>query len=215
MNISKYIGKTFPAGKTAEELGIDTSKKFVVVNKNNKSGFSIGDVLKFDRQDGYEEHNPKVYLFRHENSGLRQLIGLEHLAYLEEEDEIFFAEGVSNIEVYDTPKDMLHAFSQKVLSDPTVSEVTIAVGKQIDKPYVPRVGDRVSVEAVVKAIDTNDETFMLEFPLGVTHAWAWWPLKDADKITLISRAPRFLRTLTKAEAEKMLSEKLGEEITIE
>jgi len=187
MNLSKYIGKTFPAGKTAEELGIDTSKKFVVVNKNNKSEFSIGDVLKFDRQDGYEEHNPKVYLFRHENSGLRQLIGLERLAYLEEEDE-------------------------KI-------EYTVDPEKDVDTTdflsgmnYIPRVGDRVYVEAIVEKIDKDDETLRLDIPSSISHAWAWWPLAHAGKLTLISRAPR---TLTKAEAEKMLSEKLGEDITIE
>jgi len=31
MNLSKYKDKTFPAGKTIKELGIDTSRKFVVI----------------------------------------------------------------------------------------------------------------------------------------------------------------------------------------
>lgn len=211
MNISKYIGKTFPAGKTAKELGLDTSRKFVVVNKNNKSGFSIGDVLKFDRQDGYEEYHPKVYLFRHENSDLRQLIGLEHLAYLEEEDEVCLAEGVSNIEVYDTPKDMLNAFGQKVLSDPTVTEVTIAVGKQIDKPYVPRVGDRIRLEGVVRAIDEDGDATIRMAPNSNSGVNILVFSSDFQQLTLISRPPR---TFTKAEAEKMLSEHLNESITI-
>lgn len=184
MNISKYIGKTFPAGKTAEELGIDTSKKFVVVNKNNKSEFSIGDVLKFDRQDGYEEHNPKVYLFRHENSGLRQLIGLEHLAYLEEDDE-----------------------NEKRWIDGQSKGGNGWAISGLNKPYEPRLGDKVRKDGVITSVCGNGGC-----AVGFSDdTEVWFDPKETSDLTLISRAPR---TLTKAEAEKMLSEHLNESITI-
>jgi len=165
MNLSKYIGKTFPAGKTLKELNLDTSRKFVVAVKDGHHTFDVGDILEFAYD--YSDYWASFIRVR---DGKRGGIHHSHLAYLDEEDDV-----------------------EK-------------------KEYVPRVGDRVSVEAVVKSIDVDDNSFMLDFPISVVHAWAWWPVKDADNLTLISRASR---TLTKAEAEKMLSEKLGEEVSIE
>ena len=43
--------KPFPAGKTAEELGIDTSKKFVVVDNGN-TVFNTGEILMLIENDG-------------------------------------------------------------------------------------------------------------------------------------------------------------------
>lgn len=247
MNLSKYIGKTFPAGKSAKELGIDTSRKFVLTRDiqayrpvGRYEKYSEG--LVFTVEDANPEKRYATFVCSSGHDGETFLISWKDLAYLEEEDEVCLAEGVSTIEIYDTPKDMLHAFGQKVLSDPTVSEVTIAVGKQIDKPSVPRVGDRVRLEEDEKIeytvdpekdVDTTDflsgmnyiprlgDKVRLEGKIRKIHAFNFCTVEVQEKyeltlktssLALISRAPR---TLTKAEAEKMLSEKLGEEITIE
>jgi hypothetical protein len=179
MNISKYIGKTFPAGKTVKELGLDLTRKFVVVR-------AFGPFLEEDVVTIACDEDDAIPIVRRIHDGRTNWIPLDNLAYLEEEDE-------------------------KI-------EYTVDPEKDVDTTdflsgmnYIPRVGDRVYVEAIVEKIDKDDETLRLDIPSSISHAWAWWPLAHAGKLTLISRAPR---TLTKAEAEKMLSEHLNESITI-
>lgn len=74
-------------------------------------------------------------------------------------------------------------------------------------PYQPRVGDRVSVEGTV--VELESEIIWLRghgVLMGVDRS-------EASCLTLLSRKPP--RTLTKAEAEALLTEKLGESVEIE
>lgn len=80
------------------------------------------------------------------------------------------------------------------------------------KPYVPRVGDRVRLEGVVRAIDKDGDATIRMAPNSNSGINILVFSSDFQQLTLISRAPR---TIAKAEAEKMLSEKLGEDVTIE
>ena len=170
MNISKYIGKTFPAGKTITELGLDLSRKFVVVVGDNT--FNEGDVL--------VSIDSFLPCFKRLSDGKKAACFPSQLAYLEEEDE-------------------------KI-------EYTVDPEKDVDTTdflsgmnYIPRLGDKVRLEGKIRKIHAfNFCTVEVQEKYELT-------LKTSS-LTLISRAPR---TLTKAEAEKMLSEKLGEEITIE
>ena len=159
MNISKYIGKTFPAGKTAKELNLDTSRKFVVVEAGHQR-FDVGTVLHFL---ACEESMCPIFVADDETKHARP-IGLSYLAYLEEEDD-----------------------------------------EEVKKEYVPRVGDKVRLEG--KISETHDLNFCT-----VEVQEKYGLVLKASSLTLISRAPR---TLTKAEAEKLLSEKLGEDVVVE
>ena len=172
----------FEAGKTAKELGIDTTREFVVVSENTKSRFSIGDVLTFDRQDGYEEHHPRAYLFRHKDSNLRQLISLEHLAYAPQSDV--------------SPEK--HALREAI--DP----LQVATGTTVSSPteeYTPQVGDIVKLEGKVSEID-EDGSFSVEI---AGRYGTWWQKDDYKKhITLISRKAK--RKVTMEEIRKLLGE---------
>ena len=173
MNISKYIGKTFPAGKTITELGLDLSRKFVVVVGDNT--FNEGDVLV-----SIDSFFP---CFKRLSDGKKAACFPSQLAYLEEEDE-------------------------KI-------EYTVDPEKDVDTTdflsgmnYIPRLGDKVRKDGVITSVCGNGGC-----AVGFSDdTEVWFDPKETSDLTLISRAPR---TLTKAEAEKMLSEKLGEEITIE
>lgn len=85
-------------------------------------------------------------------------------------------------------------------------EITKTVrGLPLETPYEPRVGDRVSVECVVKEVNTGAEfcTVVIEnSPL----------IFNTSSLSLVSRKTR---TLTKAEAEALLTGKLGESVRIE
>lgn len=66
----------FPAGKTIKELGIDTTRKFVVVD--NESGFAVGTVL------SYLEESTKPFLYRFMMKGQLECCSYLHwLAYYE------------------------------------------------------------------------------------------------------------------------------------
>lgn len=172
MNISKYIGKTFPAGKTITELGIDTSRKFVVVK-------SFGPFVEEDVITIACDEYDAMPIVRRIHDGMSNWMPLDNLAYLEEEDE-------------------------KI-------EYTVDPEKDVDTTdflsgmnYVPRVGDKVRLEGKIRKIHAfNLCTIEVQEKYELT-------LKTSS-LTLISRPPR---TITKAEAEKMLSEHLNESITI-
>jgi len=176
MNISKYIGKTFPAGKSAKELGIDTSRKFVVVE-------AFAPFLEEDVVTIACDEDDAIPIVRRIHDGRTNWIPLDNLAYLEEEDE-------------------------KI-------EYTVDPEKDVDTTdflsgmnYIPRLGDKVRKDGVITSVCGNGGC-----AVGFSDdTEVWFDPKETSDLTLISRAPR---TLTKAEAEKMLSEKLGEEITIE
>jgi len=73
------------------------------------------------------------------------------------------------------------------------------------EPYIPRIGDTVQLQGKIREIHN--------FNFCTVEVQEKYELVlKASSLTLISRASR---TLTKAEAEKMLSEKLGEEVSIE
>ena len=185
MNLSKYEGKTFPAGKTAEELGIDTSRKFVLTRdiqkyhpRKNSVKYSGG--LVFTVKDANPKQDYATFLCSSGYYGKIFCISWYDLAYLEEED--------GKIEyTVDPEKD--------------VDTTDFLSGMN----YIPRVGDKVRLEGKICKIHA--------FNLCTVEVQEKYELTlKTSSLTLISRAPR---TLTKAEAEKMLSEKLGEDITIE
>lgn len=69
--------KTFEAGKTVTQLGIDTARKFFVCHDNpSGSDYRRGDVLSFVRDDG--DTAPK---FRRDSDGLEQYVSLSALCY--------------------------------------------------------------------------------------------------------------------------------------
>ncbi len=77
------------------------------------------------------------------------------------------------------------------------------------EPYQPRVGDRVKLEGTVRSVGAGYFSVLFD---GSRETCV---LEDDEYLytTLLSRKPP--RTLTKAEAEALLTEKLGEQITIE
>ncbi len=78
--------------------------------------------------------------------------------------------------------------------------------KWLEDSYEPRVGDRVSVEGTV--VELESEIIWLRghgVLMGVDRS-------EASCLTLLSRKTR---KLTKAEAEALLTEKLGESVEIE
>lgn len=175
MNLSKYIGKTFPAGKTAKELGIDTSRKFVVVVGDNT--FNEGDVLV-----SIDSFFP---CFKRLSDGKKAACFPSQLAYLEEEDE-----------------------NEKRWIDGQSKGGNGWAISGLNKPYEPRLGDKVRKDGVITGVCGNGGC-----AVGFSDdTEVWFGPKETSDLTLISRASR---TLTKAEAEKMLSEKLGEEVSIE
>ena len=73
--------------------------------------------------------------------------------------------------------------------------------------YIPRLGDKVRKDGVITSVCGNGGC-----AVGFSDdTEVWFDPKETSDLTLISRASR---TLTKAEAEKMLSEHLNESITI-
>jgi len=176
MNISKYIGKTFPAGKMITELGLDLSRKFVVVVGDNT--FNEGDVL--------VSIDSFLPCFKRLSDGKKAACFPSQLAYLEEEDE-------------------------KI-------EYTVDPEKDVDTTdflsgmnYVPRVGDRIRLEGVVRAIDEDGDATIRMAPNSNSGVNILVFSSDFQQLTLVSRASR---TLTKAEAERILVKHLNESITI-
>jgi len=178
MNLSKYIGKTFPAGKTITELGIDTSRKFVVVK-------SFGPFVEEDVITIACDEYDAMPIVRRIHDGMSNWMPLDNLAYLEEEDE-----------------------NEKRWIDGQSKGGNGWAISGLNKPYEPRLGDKVRKDGVITGVCGNGGC-----AVGFSDdTEVWFGPKETSDLTLISRPPR---TLTKAEAEKMLSEKLGEDVTIE
>lgn len=146
----------FPPHKTIKELGIDVTRKFVVVD-DKPIDFKSGDILTLVRDD-----NDTTPYFCRESDKQNAYCHLSRLAYADEPET----------------------------------------------PYVPRVGDRVSLEGVVKKIDSEDL-----INVDISGTFTWYDKNELEKanVKLLSRAPR---TLTRSEAEALLKEKLGEDVTI-
>jgi hypothetical protein len=65
--------KTFEPNKNIKELGIDITRKFVVVEKGN---FEVGDILKLERDD-----NSKIPYFKRLKDGEITCCSIDKLAY--------------------------------------------------------------------------------------------------------------------------------------
>lgn len=269
MNLSKYIGETFPAGKTAKELNLDKSHKFVVVHDGYANNFKAGTVLTLARD--YDSVAPFFT-----DGEVKRRVCLWRLAYLEEEDEeepnrvqrfsealravwkqvytslfqphgisevdarnqfdeqtggmlkayeqalgmftvvdsYHIADGVKNMRIHDKPLTVDEHKKAWLDGKSTTSEGrTVGVDDTLDIDEIC-VGDEVALKGKVESIDTDKNTVAVRFPIGFA-GYASIEFHDPESIknlTLISRKPR---TLTKEEATKLLSEKLGEEVTIE
>lgn len=148
----------FEAGKTAKELGIDTSRKFVVVER---SSFMEGTTVELSKDD--DSCSP---LFE-DIHGNKRFMAWNRLAYADEPE-----------------------------------------------PYKPMVGDRVRMEGRINGVSiTPGSWFSVEFD-GCGNPIEPVVFED-DEIKHVKLLSRKTRTLTKAEAEAMLTEKLGESVKIE
>lgn len=149
----------FEAGKTARELGIDTSRKFAVVSNGKGEIFRTGDIVKLSGSAPFAVEPGATF---QNKQGDEETMFWRELAYADDEAK--------------------------------------------PEPYQPRVGDRVSVEVTV--VELESEIVWLRghgVLMGVDRS-------EVSCLTLLSRKTR---TLTKAEAEALLTEKLGEQIIIE
>jgi len=87
-----------------------------------------------------------------------------------------------------------------------------------EKEYAPRKGDKIRLEYEVVSTFYHNPLFderVVDIELDKDTSYSIRESAFTKHATLVSRAPRFARTLTKEEAEKLLSEKLGEEVSIE
>lgn len=83
-------------------------------------------------------------------------------------------------------------------------------GCGVEEAYEPRVGDRVWLKGViVQTIDDSRTWVQVDTGNGCKHTF---DIFDGSVLELLSRKTR---TLTKAEAEALLTEKLGESVRIE
>lgn len=199
MNLTKYIDKTFPAGKTAKELNLDTSRKFVVVEAGHPK-FDVGTVLHFF---ACEESMCPIFVADDKTKHARP-VGLSYLAYLEEEDE------VKKVNYHKSLQDWYgHAVAEWLVN---YTKNKGAINEE--KNYTPRVGDKVRLEGVV-ASEFGPHPLFDEDCIEVRlNGKSTYSIRESDFdecATLISRAPR---KLTKEEATKLLSEKLGESVEI-
>lgn len=166
----------FEAGKTAQELGIDTSRKFVVVNDGwaqphpyaGHNTFRNGDLLAFLYWFSIDEGTAR---FKRDSDGAEDCCLWSRLAYADD----------------------------------------VAEPVRVEEAYEPRVGDRVSLEGDVVEIEEGRRVIVkLQPDAGEIYVYP----KDVENgvLKLLSRKTR---TLTKAEAETLLTEKLGESVRIE
>ena len=145
----------FEAGKNAKELGIDTSRTFVVLNENG-SPFEFGEIVAIAIDDDTE-----IPRFESTKTGAKGDCFWSRLAYADETE-----------------------------------------------PYQPRIGDRVSLEGeIIKKY--TDGTLHVEVNNTIVVVMT---KTEYSKMKLLSRKTR---RLTKEEAERLLCEKLNEQITIE
>ena len=148
----------FEAGKNAKELGIDTSRTFVVLNENG-SPFEFGEIVAIAIDDDTE-----IPRFESTKTGAKGDCFWSRLAYADETE-----------------------------------------------PYQPRIGDRVSLEGEVMEVEEGGRLTVHLLPsAGELYVY---PIDVANGVLkLLSRKTR---RLTKEEAERLLCEKLNEQITIE
>lgn len=157
----------FEAGKTSEQLGIDTSRKFVVVNP-------------VDQEGGFKEKG--------------EILSCMRDSY----------ETISGCMEFESVKSRKTGFMYW-------SELAYADDEPKPEAYEPRVGDRVSCEGEVLGVHIESPEngtitrLKIKGCLDGTYVLA-------ENLSLLSRKTR---TLTKAEAEALLTEKLGESVEIE
>lgn len=154
--------KPFEPNKTAEELGIDKTRKFVVVRGPKCAFYGNGKTFTYDEGQATGDRSAAIF---YDDKGKRMIFYWFELAYADEKGP---------------------------------------------EPYVPRVGDRVSVECIVCHVESHTSTIVHSRHAGIPGGTMNVAMAD---VKLLSRKPP--RTLTKAEAETLLTEKLGESVRIE
>lgn len=159
----------FEAGKTAKELGIDTSRKFVVVSNGKGEIFRTGDIVKMSGSAPFAIEPGATF---QNKQGDKEIMFWRELAYADD------------------------------VADPVHEE----------EAYQPRVGDRVSLEAEIVSVYATDRPRCDVKLLLPNITLITVPVEDLARAKLLFRAPR---TLTKSEAEALLTEKLGESVRIE
>lgn len=152
----------FEAGKTAKELGIDTSKKFLVVREAFGIPFKVGDIIILDIDD---------------NSSCPRFV------FVDNQLDFWYFKW----------SDLAYAEEQEA--------------------YKPMVGDRVQMEGCIRSVSvTPGLWFSVVFNGAPDEDRCVFEDDEIKHVKLLSRKTR---TLTKAEAEAMLTEKLGESVVIE
>ena len=197
----------FEAGKTAKELGIDTSKTFVVVMSDHFL-FDEGELVRLANDN--DTTNP---LFKSQKTGSSYYCSWEALAYADEP------------ELLHKPLEFMECDTCRAKPGSPVLCVgclhnRVAIGRLQElcqgdthktEPYQPRVGDRVALEGEVVEIEEERRLIVkLQPDAGEIYVY---PKQVANGVLkLLSRKTR---KLTKEEAERLLSEKLNEQVTIE
>ncbi len=69
----------FTLNKTSKELGLDTERKFVMIEKDPNANFERGDIVLFEGD--YFGH-PGLAWFRNEQTKMPQVVDFKHLEYL-------------------------------------------------------------------------------------------------------------------------------------
>lgn len=183
----------FEAGKNAERLGIDKSRKFVVVENPlfPRALFPTGTILTLDRDDGTT--NPYFT-----DGKKKDVVSWCKLAYAPEPTPEVKKE--RNLVVVD---DVVLEPSKEAPGYELPSDFHVEFAK---KDYQPMVGDRVSVEGVV-TYHNEQGRIVLNFADEVKEAsWAmsFNPEEVAHlNLTLLSR-PTPKRKITRKELEKLV-----------
>lgn len=194
----------FEAGKTAKELGIDTSRKFVVVSNGKGEIFRTGDIVKLSGSAPFAVEPGATF---QNKQGDEETMFWRELAYADDVAEPVREE--ERLLGYDVGKeggDETVALYGKRHEDGSVEITKTVRGLPLETPYEPRVGDHASDDEEFKALlgDMLDSVSQSVKKLNAA-------LDEA--LVRLSRKPP--RTLTKAEAEALLTEKLGESVRIE
>jgi len=203
------MNQPFESGKTLEKLGIDTTRKFVVVDGEDHPFFNKGDILEFVR-----DSTGDVSYFRNASRSYDEHpCKLSRLAYADADK--------TERDGYDEaipPSELLgkHCLDQEILKqfpplavDPSKmlpsSKFIPGTVAKFEEPYAPQVGDRVSIEGDVGNIGEFGKV-----RITLTNGDTTWITKEEVPIclTLISRRPKLRLTLSQ------ISERLGQEVEV-
>lgn len=197
--------KRFEAGKTAEALGIDTSKKFVAMDAIGS--LEAGDIVRFEYASEWQQQERMGTFVRLTDLRVFSLFWYQ-LAYADEPEELLgFDQGTAE---GDEPV----ALYGKRHKDGTVEVTRSIEGLPLSsqEPYQPRVGDRVALEGEVVEIE-EERRLIVKLQPNAGEIYVYPKQVENGVLKLLSRKPT--RKLTKEEAERLLCEKLNEQVTIE